>query len=100
MILPITPEEAKNKAQTVIPAFIIEAVNSLLVEKIGVSNQCRILQSEILERVHASQALKDQIFAKKWLDIENIYAKMGWHVTYDKPGYSENYEPNFTFRIV
>jgi len=99
MVLPITPEEAKNKAQSSIPAFIIEAVNSLLIEKIGDQKSCRILQEEILKKTQATQELKKQIFAKKWLDIEEVYSKMGWRVTYDKPAYNETYEPSFNFRI-
>ena len=31
-------------------------------------------------------------------DVEDIYEKAGWDVTYDTPGYNETYEPKFTFK--
>jgi hypothetical protein len=38
------------------------------------------------------------IFDKHYLDVEDIYRGVGWIVEYDRPGYSEGYEPYFTFR--
>ncbi len=37
------------------------------------------------------------VFAKGWLEVEDIYRKAGWKVKYDKPAYSENYPATFKF---
>lgn len=41
---------------------------------------------------------REQIYENRWLDIEDSYRAVGWHVEYDKPGYCESYEATFTFK--
>lgn len=103
MTNPITPQEAKESAASTIPQCIIEAVNKLLSQNIGNNKSIKILQDDILEEAGAgkeNKAFRQQIFDKGWLNIENLYAKFGWHVTYDKPAYCETYPASFTFKIV
>jgi len=37
------------------------------------------------------------MYDKGWMDVEDAYRKAGWDVDFDKPGYNETYEANFTF---
>jgi hypothetical protein len=100
MIKPISPEEAAKSADSVIPECIIAATNKLLVKNLN-GKSAKILQDEILKEVCADKdnpaAFREQIFANKWLDIEETYRKVGWKVTYDKPAYCETYEAFFIF---
>lgn len=101
MIIPITPQEARERAANSIPSCIIEAVNNLLASKIGNGKEVILKQDDILEAAGANKdkpEFRQQIFDNKWLDIENLYAKFGWNVTYDGPGYNETYSPTFKFR--
>ena len=41
---------------------------------------------------------RNDIFAKKWLDVEPIFEKAGWEVSYDSPVYCENYRAYFIFK--
>lgn len=95
--IPLTPKQAKTEFENSIPDFIINAVNSLLKEKIGNFKNVKIFQNEILQKCNADESLKQEIFKKKWLDIESLYCRYGWTVGYEKPAYNENFEPYFTF---
>lgn len=100
MILPISPQEAAKSAEPVIPECIISATNKLLVRKLN-GKSAKILQDEILKEACVGMdnpdAYRKQIFANKWLDIEETYRKAGWKVTFDKPAYCESYEAFFIF---
>jgi hypothetical protein len=37
------------------------------------------------------------IFEKGLLDVETVYERAGWKVTYDKPAYNETYPATFRF---
>jgi hypothetical protein len=37
------------------------------------------------------------IYDNHWLDVEEIFEKNGWSVSYDKPGYCESYDASFEF---
>lgn len=100
MILPISPQEAAKSVKAVIPECIIAATNKLLVKNLN-GKSAKILQDEIVKEVCADKddpdAFREQIFANKWLDIEETYRKVGWKVTYDKPAYYETYSAYFIF---
>jgi hypothetical protein len=101
MSKPITPAEAKGLAQESIPGFVFEAVNHLIATKLGSSSSVSLKQDEIiaaiLERPEAESLTRGDVFSNHWLDFEPSYRKAGWEVEYDKPGYCESYEANFTF---
>lgn len=103
MINPFTPQEARESNVSSIPEAIINAVNKLLAEKIGLNKSVTLKQDDILELAGAgvdNREFRQQIFDKGWLNIESLYAKYGWKVTYDKPAYCESYPATFTFRAV
>jgi gamma-glutamylcysteine synthetase len=51
---------------------------------------------EVFQR-EGKEISSKEIYDKKYLDIESLYKKHGWVVVYDKPGYSETYDPYWTF---
>ncbi len=59
----------------------------------------RILQKDVIARIIASEPelTSQQIFDNHWLDIEDLYRKVGWKVKYDKPAYCESYDASFEF---
>jgi hypothetical protein len=93
MTKPITPDEAESGKH--IPDEVFEAFNELIAEGDG-----DVLQKDVVLRILAKipDTTREQIFKKGWLNVEPAYRKAGWKVTYDKPGYCETYEANFTFR--
>ena len=98
-VKPITPIEAIDRKN--VPDGVIESFNELIIEKIS-QGTAEILQEDIIERIIskglATKENRKDILTKRWLDVENIYKKEGWTVTYDRPAYDESYEPSFTFR--
>ena len=59
----------------------------------------------MLELIAASSSLidSDDVIARNWLDIEDLYRAEGWVVEYDKlyyskPYYIENHDAYFVFK--
>ena|ERR1017187_1073383 len=54
--------------------------------------------AEYLDGSVSDDAIKKAIFNNGWLNFESIFEKAGWLVSYDKPGFAEQfYPPTFTF---
>lgn len=100
---PISPQEALDQKISVIPGQMIEAVNILLRKHYN-GTSAIIKQGELMclfLKLYSNEGLNPAtVYANKWMNIENVYAKFGWSVSYDKPGYSEDYEAYFTFRPI
>lgn len=95
---PITPAEVVAKKTENIPPEVFEVFNDLIAERWD-GHRATIYQKDIVARLKAKlpEERRSQIFERHWLDVEPSYRKAGWTVVYDKPGYCETYEPNFTF---
>ncbi len=102
MIKPITPKECGEQKINVILPEIIQAVNELLLEEYNGQYSVNILQKDIVSRykkIAGENAISsDELYKKHQLDIEEVYRKAGWVVSYDKPAYNENYDAIFTFK--
>jgi hypothetical protein len=104
MIRAITPSEARSTK--VIPEFVLETVNELIVKKLEKSNSASFTQQELVNSLYskkgiplADDSFRQRIFLDHWLDFESIYEEAGWRVVYDRPGYNENYEASFKFTM-
>jgi hypothetical protein len=98
-IKPIRPDEITSNLLDIIPSAIIQATNILLKEKYRGTGSVDIKQDEIINKALSidESLTRDEIFSKKYLDIEKLYSEYGWKVSYDKPSYRENYDAYFTF---
>jgi hypothetical protein len=102
---PITPKEAKASKHSSIPDEIIQATNELIVEHLELDGSATVLQKDITSRALSkfkkanseSKITSQMMFDKKWMDIEPVFRAAGWRVTYDKPGFNEEYEASFCF---
>lgn len=95
---PISPEEALEvKVELVIPEEVYIAVNGLIAQNLH-RDRATVLQKDIVEKLVQSGMNKNEIFARKWLDVEDSYREAGWDVMYDKPGYCETYDAYFEFK--
>lgn len=96
MIKPLSPEEAKAAQEESLPDEVIETVNYFLTKRAS-NLVIRITVAEVREMLNRKGFTTEQIYGDNLLDIENVYRKAGWKVTYDKPGYNESYEPYWDF---
>lgn len=103
-VMPISREEAlkrRKENRNGIPDLVFEIVNELLLTKPRKNNRIIITQDEILDKLTGDEDCgrfsRQAVFDNGWLDFEDIYREVGWKVTYDKPGYNENYKPYFIF---
>ena len=102
MIKPLTPKEAKKTKLEVIPDFVIQAFNELIVKNLNSYGSSSFKQKDLVDIIMKSSSqdngfTRDDVYSNHWLDVENLYRDLGWNVQYDKPGYNENYEAFFEF---
>lgn len=99
-IKPITPNEIVESLDTIIPSAVIQAVNELLKENYRGIGGAHIRQKDIVIRaLQIDESLVEtDIYKKKYLDIETLYEKSGWKVSYDSPAYNESYDAYFVFK--
>lgn len=98
---PISPSEVAELKQKVFPDFVIEAFNNCIARKFK-GRTATIMQNEVLAEIIKlcpHEIDNHYIFKNSWLDVEDVYRKNGWKVTYDSPGYCESYEPSFEFTV-
>ena len=95
---PIKPSDVISKKTKVIPAYVIEVFNMMIIEKFT-NGSAALKQKETVERIKERMKLQasKNIFSINWLDVEDIFRKAGWEVEYDKPGFNESYDATFTF---
>lgn len=98
MVEPIRPEDIIDYKINLIPDYVIEVVNELLIKNWSYSSAV-IKQNEVVEAIMVknNSVKRGDIFTNKWLDFEPIFEKAGWKVVYDKPGWNEDYEANWRF---
>jgi hypothetical protein len=95
-IAPIKPSEVAAQRLNDMPEAVIETFNELIAKNCA-GGFGTLLQKDVVKALVAKGLNRSDIFNNHWLDVEEIYWKAGWDVTYDRPGYCESYEPNFTF---
>lgn len=100
-VKPVSPDELGKYKAEIFPEFVLKAFNDLLAEKYA-GYSVTIRQNEAIDRIlqYSEDVDVDRamIFSRGWLNIEEIYREVGWSVSYDKPGYCEDYEAYFTFK--
>jgi hypothetical protein len=94
MTKPIAPSEAQ--ALKVIPDLVIEAFNEAIQSNMK-GKSAHFAQEAVVQMIERKGIKRKTIFEKGYLDVEQIFAKEGWKVEYDKPGFNETYEATFTF---
>lgn len=96
---PITPEEVSNKKADLIPGFVFDAFNTLITQNIDANGSSTVFEKEVVELIVQTNPKSEisSIYLKRWLDVEDVYRKVGWKVKYDKPAYCESYDAYFVF---
>lgn len=101
MITPVSPVEAIAQKNDLVPDFVFEAFNEMIVKNLKQNGSAQVDQNEVLELIvnKSSGTLSRQdVFEKSFLDVEPHYRKSGWIVTYDRPAYYENYNAYYIFK--
>lgn len=99
---PIKPKDVAKLRKHIIPEEVFEAFNEMIAASwdgrsaVVFQNEVAALACEKLVRRNPDFTESD-LYARGWLDIEDLYRKAGWSVSYDKPGYNEDYEASFRF---
>ena len=98
MTRPISPAEVATAKNRYLPEVVFDVVNKLIAENFT-NGRARILQPTIVAALVARGLSRHEVFDKGYLNFEEAYEAEGWKVEYDKPGYDETYDANFTFTV-
>lgn len=98
MVKPVSPGEVVVLKKKYIPDGVIEAFN-LVIAKHYTGRSATFKQDEVVDLIVKTMGFeRHEVFANKWLDVEELYEAEGWKVKYDKPAYCETYDATFTFK--
>lgn len=90
-VKPIRPRDLVKGKKRTLPNAVLSSFNELITQEWNGSS-ATIKQDDVVALMVKKGLDREEIFDKGWLD-----GKAGWSVKYDKPGYNESYDPNFTF---
>ncbi len=101
----ISPDQVAAQKAKQFPDFVFNAFNELIASNFS-NGRAIVYQNEVIKRMleiannggYDSSLNRDLIFSRGYLNVEEVYCEAGWSVTYDKPGYNENYKANFLFK--
>jgi hypothetical protein len=93
---PISPKEAQDLKNRNLPSEVIEAFNELIAQDFN-GTTSTVSQKEVVALI--KKKLKTE-FKDHYLNVEPLFEDHGWKVVYDKPGYNEDYDATFEFRVV
>lgn len=100
MIDPISPHQAKQHEGALIPDFVIQAFNEMILENYT-KGHASFTQDAVLEKIRNKQRTvhnpAPMSFDNRWLNIESRFRAKGWKVVYDSPAYNEDYAANYKF---
>jgi hypothetical protein len=100
MVKPLAPADVVSAQVELFPDFVIETWNKAIAKNWS-GTQSRIEQDDmVLELIAASPTLIDRgdVFARHWLDIEDVYRAEGWVVEYVRPVYNDSYYAHYIFK--
>lgn len=94
----IAPNEVVEARKASMPDVVLETFNAHIAQKFNDSSAV-VYQDAVVKDLVKAGLKREEIFRMGWLDIEDIYREQGWKVSYDKPGWNENYEAHFEFSV-
>lgn len=100
MSKPIKPSDIVEAKSGIIPDEVIDSFNELIAKNWN-GLHAVVYQNDVVALIQSKMKISEEgsnrIYVHNWLDVEDIYEKVGWKVYYCKPAYFETYEPYFTF---
>jgi len=94
---PISPDDINPLKAKNLPKEVFDGFNKLIVDNWN-GRSAKFNQNEVAKLIASKMEIStNDVYDKKYLDVEDIYREKGWVVEYDKPGYCEDYKASFTF---
>ena len=97
-VKPVGPQEALELKIQRLPPKVIETWNRVIADHLTSDFTSNFFQDYIVNALAAAMVVtREKVFESNWLDVEEIYRREGWKVTYDRPGFNETYKATFSF---
>ena len=108
MTKPISPIDASQLRNVAIPDEVIQAINSLIVKNLrgrGMRISSKFKAVDLIDLTLANfkaagkYVTSQELYDNGWMGFEDLYQTQGWKITYDRPGYNENYDSTYEFQV-
>lgn len=98
MAKPITPKEAAAYAFIdSFPEAVVDAFNYLIKKNLR-NGEAIVMQDEVADKIAKRLMIsRDEVFKRRYLDVESVFREAGWIVYYEKPSFGETHKPFFKF---
>lgn len=99
-VKPISPNEVTAAKAESLPDFVISAFNDMI-GKNWDGHKSKFNQKDVVALIIAYSPVEitsPEVYANRYLDVEDVYQSMGWDVKYVKPDYTENFPAYFVFK--
>lgn len=93
-VQPLKPSQVEKKKHELIPDAVLEVFNELI-GKNWDGNYSKFTLKEARALITKKLGKMPEIYM---LDVESIYRKAGWKVTFDSPGWDESYDSFYEFK--
>ena len=97
MTKPISPEEVVQLKLEQVPDGVIRAFNEAIAEHYQ-GGRAEVPLWLVRNKITIHTDTPEDTIPGWWLDIEEIYRKEGWEVSFYKPDYGESWQSYFDFR--
>lgn len=98
MAEPIRPEDVADVKRQVIPDVVIEAFNKLIALNFT-GGRATVKQDDVISAIVNNSTLsRQELFDKGYLNVEEVFRRAGWKVSYTKPDCTEQFPSYFEFR--
>jgi hypothetical protein len=94
---PIRPKDVTALKAAQIPEEVFEVFNGLIARNWD-GYAATVRQDEVVRLLMERGIDRARVFSEHMLDVEEAYRAAGWTVSYDRPGYNEDYPSTFNFR--
>lgn len=95
-VQPIRPDQVGETKIIIFPDAVLESFNEIIAQNYC-NGQSHFKKDDAVALMESKGLLRNEIYEKHWLDVEDVYRAAGWKVEYDQPAYCETYAATFTF---
>lgn len=97
MTKPISPEEVVQLKSEKIPDGVIQAFNEAIAEHYK-GGMAEVPVQLVRDKISIYMDTPEADIPYWWLDVEDIYRRAGWSVSFYRAVYDENFKSYFDFR--
>lgn len=95
----LSPDEMVKHWQQALPDAVVETFNELLAKQFN-GKTAKILEEDLLSAIKKKGLAIHEVREQNWLSqTRELYTEKGWKVSFNSPGWDDNFKSYFYFEI-